>query len=1082
VNGERLRILLVQDDENERLAMERQIGQSGLICDLVAALTVEQARSFLQAGDVDVVLVEQQLPDGASLDVLQSAGRTPCIVITDSVSQSIAVRAAHAGVSDVLIKDVSGEYLQILPEAIQAAVARRRADEQSQIQRGIINSLNEIVLLLDEEGRVTFANPAVESLTGYAPADVLGDGWWELVYPDDLQRRQYQANMAERARSRAPLSPFEHTLRRKDGAAIWVAWTESCNPQGGLICVGNDITERKAAEEAVQRAHRSLEQRVDARTVELAGANARLLQELTERERVERALEQRSRQLEKLNRASQMLTSTLDIDQVLTVLLEELRLLLNISACSIWLTDAETGDLVCRQAAGAKSEQVIGWRLKSGQGLVGWAARHGKSLLISDTETEPRHFKGVDQDTGAAMRSIITIPLRINNDVNGVLQALDTRPGQFNRTDVALAESLCAAATIAIANALLYVETDKLRVFHENIVQYMEEGVILEDADGYFTFVNAAAARMFGYSPEELIGQHWTKTVAPERIEQVQRELDKRPLGISSRYETVALNRRGERFHYIVSAQPLFDGDRLESVLSVLTDITERTRMEEALRDSEARLAGIFDCAAVGISLMDSSGHYEQLNTRWIDMLGYTLSDLTDLTYLDITHPDDLERSQEMFDSLVRGDIDTYQIEKRYIRKNGATLWGDVAVSAIYDVYGQIEVIIVTVIDITNRKLAENELQRMQKLESLGLLAGGIAHDFNNLLTGILGNVTLARMESGSNTDTADILHEAERACIRASQLTQQLLTFSKGGAPIKRVRKVGDLVRDTVRFTLRGSNVRAEFTIPDDLWSADIDEGQISQVFNNITINADQAMPHGGALTVSAENVRIEPKTLPVSPGPYIKISIRDQGIGIPEHHLPSVFDPYFTTKQKGSGLGLATSYSIIRQHGGLITVESRVNVGSVFHIYLPASDVPVVEEHVKDKSTPAGHGRVLIMDDEETIRQVADRLLRYLGYEVSSAADGKEAIEMYRQAMDEGRPFDVVITDLTIPGGMGGKEAIERLREIDPHVKGIVSSGYSSDPIMANYQDFGFRAVVTKPYDLSELGRTVQETLNAD
>ena len=1079
MNQERLRILLVEDDDNDRLALERFVSRSNLPFDFVMARTVKEAREVLRAGGLDVALVDHRLPDGTGLDVQKYAGDTPCIFVTGSANQSIAVEAMKAGARDFLVKDVEGEYLQVLPDVIHNTIARRQANNQIQLQQWIISSLNEIVLLLDEDARITFANPAVEQVTGYAPAEVIGDGWWQLLYPDEVQRQEYLAVALARARQETPLITFDRKLRRKDGRVIWVTWNESRGPQGGLICVGNDITERKLAEEALQHAHKDLEQRVEVRTVELAATNARLLQELTERKRVERALEQRSRQLEQLNHASQTLTSTLDIDQVLTILLEELRALLDISACSIWLNDSATDELVCRQAAGAKSEQVIGWRLKPGQGLVGWSALRGKSLLISDTDNEPRHFKGVDRDTGAAMRSIITIPLRISSDVDGVLQALDTRPGQFNRTDLALAESLCAAASVAIANALLYVETDKLRAFHENIVQCMEEGVILEDADGYFKFVNAAAARMFGYTPEELIGRHWSDTVAPEHREEVQRETDKRSQGISSRYETVALNNQGERLHYIVSAQPLFNGNQLESVLSVLTDITERTRMEKALRDSEARLSGIFDNAAVGISLMDSLGHYQQLNARWTKMLGYDMTNMDNRTYLDITHPDDLERSREMYESLVRGDVDTYQIEKRYVRENGTTLWGDVAVSAIRNARGAIEVIITTVTDITERKLAENELQRMQKLESLGLLAGGIAHDFNNLLTGILGNVTLARMDPHLAPDTTEILHEAERASIRASQLTQQLLTFSKGGAPIKKTANVGDLARDTVRFTLRGSNVRPQFTVPDNLWSADIDEGQISQVFNNITINADQAMPRGGVLTIRAENMRIEPRSLPLRPGPYVKISFQDQGIGIPEQHLPSVFDPYFTTKQKGSGLGLATSYSIIRQHGGLITVESKVNVGSAFHIYLPASEASILEERVKDNSTPAGHGRVLVMDDEETIRQVADRLLRYLGYDVSSAVDGNEAIEQYQQAMDEGRPFDVVIIDLTIPGGMGGKEAIQKLREIDPDVRAIVSSGYSSDPIMANYLDFGFRAVVTKPYDLSELGRTVQATM---
>jgi CheY-like chemotaxis protein len=369
--------------------------------------------------------------------------------------------------------------------------------------------------------------------------------------------------------------------------------------------------------------------------------------------------------------------------------------------------------------------------------------------------------------------------------------------------------------------------------------------------------------------------------------------------------------------------------------------------------------------------------------------------------------------------------------------------------------------------DITERQKMEEELVRAQKLESLGNLAGGIAHDFNNILTAILSNSNLAKMYAQDNRIT-DRLTKVEKASLQARELTQQLLTFSKGGAPIKKPTSIAGLIKDSVSFALRGSNVRCHFYIPDGLWSVDIDEGQISQVINNLIINADQAMPEGGIIQVEVENVSLQENLLPIR-GNYVKLSITDHGVGIPQNYIQKIFDPYFSTKQKGSGLGLSTSYSIIKNHDGYIDVGSEVGVGSTFHVYLPASHNDVDSTGLPSEQPQKGVGRILLMDDEEIILDAACEVLTYLGYTVVTAKDGKEAI-------------DVVIMDLTIPGGMGGKEAISTLLEIDPHVKAIVASGYSTDPIMAHYREYGFKGVVTKPYSIEDLSKTVRTVLEED
>ena len=382
--------------------------------------------------------------------------------------------------------------------------------------------------------------------------------------------------------------------------------------------------------------------------------------------------------------------------------------------------------------------------------------------------------------------------------------------------------------------------------------------------------------------------------------------------------------------------------------------------------------------------------------------------------------------------------------------------------------------------DITETDRLLEELQRLKKLESVGRLAGGIAHDFNNVLTAIVGNIGLAKMCTAPEDESYPMLEDAEKASLRAKELTQQLLTFSRGGSPIKEPISAGEVVRDSANFSLTGSKVKCQFSLPDDLWPVDADAAQIGQVVQNLVINADQAMPEGGFVRVAAENMVLAAEAgLPLEPGRYVCISVADRGMGIQPEHLPRVFEPYFTTKKGGSGLGMATAHSIVRRHGGHITVDSELGVGTTFRVYLPASEKGPPPREAAAGNLPAGGGRVLVMDDEEMVRDVCSSMLASLGYEVELARDGAEAVEAYRRARSEGRPFDAVVMDLTIPGGMGGKEAIGELLKVDPKVKAIVSSGYSNDPVMAEFGEHGFSGVVAKPYRIEELGEALRRTI---
>jgi nitrogen-specific signal transduction histidine kinase len=382
--------------------------------------------------------------------------------------------------------------------------------------------------------------------------------------------------------------------------------------------------------------------------------------------------------------------------------------------------------------------------------------------------------------------------------------------------------------------------------------------------------------------------------------------------------------------------------------------------------------------------------------------------------------------------------------------------------------------------DITNQQRLENELLKMEKLKSLGVLAGGIAHDFNNFLTGILGNLSLAKMDLQPGNPVSRSLNEMEKAAVRAKDLTQQLLTFSKGGKPVKRTIIITKLVREAAQFALHGSNVQCKFDINEKLMPVDVDEGQIAQVIQNLIINADQAMPNGGTIWIRGVNVRLaKGNPFALSPGSFVKMTVRDQGMGIHPDYIKKVFDPYFTTKQKGSGLGLSAAYNIVAKHDGQLTVDSELGEGTTFTILLPASTISPKTYDEKREEIVTGQGRVLVMDDEDYIRELASAMLSKLGYEVAAAKDGQIAVDLYKQAIDEGSPFDAVILDLTVPGGMGGKETIKRLNEIDKNVRAIVSSGYSNDPVISNYTHYGFRGAVQKPYLLQEMSQVLRSVI---
>lgn len=388
--------------------------------------------------------------------------------------------------------------------------------------------------------------------------------------------------------------------------------------------------------------------------------------------------------------------------------------------------------------------------------------------------------------------------------------------------------------------------------------------------------------------------------------------------------------------------------------------------------------------------------------------------------------------------------------------------------------------------DVTVRRFMEAELAKAQKLESIGLLAGGVAHDFNNIMTAVFGSLALAKMEVPEDSPAYARLTAAEEQCLKAKTLTRKLLTYSRGGSPQRKTASLAGVIREAVNFSLSGKNIACRFCLPDDLWSAQIDEGQMHQVVHSLVSNACEAMPHGGTIEVGAENTELaQDQIVPLAAGAYIKWYVRDYGAGISEEHMKRIFDPYFTTKPmssvKGMGLGLAICYSIVKSHDGIITAESTPGEGTVFTVYIPAScgerDAPRPAASPEAQGVPKA--KILLIDDEQILLDVTGSMLKHIGYDVVTAQSHGEAMAYYRQAGEAGRPFSLIIMDLTMRGDDGGEIAIRRWKDSHPEARAVISSGYMNDPVIEEYWKYGFVGAMVKPYSLVELKSSLEKIL---
>ena len=634
------------------------------------------------------------------------------------------------------------------------------------------------------------------------------------------------------------------------------------------------------------------------------------------------------------------------------------------------------------------------------------------------------------------------------------------------------------------------IET-RIRSIIENIL----DGMITVDEQGIICSMNPSAEKMFDCLTNEMVGHKFTKLVPkkygaePEPMTCAWEDLVKRTGNTTM---AVGRTRRHKTFPIEISLSQMIV-DKQVLFVAMVRDVTERRRFEQEIAADKESLAVTLRSIEDGVITTDVQGKIIMINNAGENLTGWTSKEAIGRSLKSVYNiAIDLQAQARAQRTGSRNEAQSILLSMPenatlHSRQGREYIIEQVA-SPIRDAKNEVAGVVLVFRDITERQRNEAERRKAETLEQLGLLAGGIAHDFNNLLTAIIGNISLASLLLPPNDEMATRLNDAKNASMRARDLAQQLLTFARGGAPIKKTASIGKLIQDTVSFSLRGSHSRSEFLFGSDLWPAEIDPGQISQVIANLVVNADQAMPNGGTLRVNCDNFSYDlnssPAVTDLAPGDYIRIAIRDEGVGISEECIKRIFDPYFTTKPKGNGLGLATTYSIVKNHNGLITVESKVHFGSTFTIYLPAlrhQQIPAEPPPRQMNEVVSGTGRILIVDDEEAIRDLVEFTLDRLGYKVTQAESALQGIETYREKFEAGDRFDLVILDLTLPGGMGGKEALKKLIEIDPTVNAIVSSGYAMDATMSRYQDFGFRGVIAKPYEAAELGKIVHEVIES-
>ena len=794
----------------------------------------------------------------------------------------------------------------------------------------ILEKISEGILIVDFQGRINYANSAALSFCDVSEKSLIGSDFTRMFSIDERPRViELMKTATDKLEAIAEEYPF-----RLNEHIVSARFLSSGKKDDNSIVIINDVTAQHSAKEE---------------------------------------LKLRDSGLSLHHKATQMFNSSLKLDQVFVTVLEEVRRLMDVMGCSIWLIEEGTEELVCKQAAGTYGETLVGWRLASGEGLAGWVARHGKSLIAPETSDDERHYKEVDLLIGRDMRSILSVPLRVKGDVIGVLQVVDSQTERFNKKHLALIEPLAGSAAIAIENARLY-----------------------------------------------------------EKAQQ---------------------------------------------------EILIRQQAEEALRESENKYRTVLEANPDSVIVYDKTGKVTYLNPTFTNVFGWTLEECLGKK-MDMFIPEkDRSETHEMIKKLLAGE-NLLAIQTHQNTKSGDVIPVSISSAIFYDSEYQSAGSVVNLRDIREQKKLETQIHQAQKMEAIGTLAGGIAHDYNNLLMAILGNTSLMAFDLRSDHPHYERLKNIEKYVQSGADLTKQLLGLAKGGKYEVKPIDINDVMRKSSEmFNRTKKEIRIHSNYQKDLWRVEADTSQIEQVLLNLYVNASQAMPEGGELYLQTENVTLDDgytRYLSLKGGNYVKISVTDTGTGMDDNIKKRIFDPFFTTKDigRGTGLGLASAYGIVKNHRGIINVYSEIDKGSAFNIFLPASTKEVKQDMLMNQKSLKGTGTILLVDDEDMIIDVCSQILASLGYMPLLARSGKEAIDVYQRNRDR---IVMVILDMIMPG-MGGGETYDRLKKIDSEIRVLLSSGYSLDGQASEIIDRGCNGFIQKPFNVIQLSRKIKEVLGKE
>jgi PAS domain S-box-containing protein len=1057
----RIKVLVVEDELIIAKGIEKRLIALGYAVTGTVPSGEEALVKALECSP-DLIIMDIHLQGGMdgveTAEKIRSVADIPIIYLTAYADPVSLGRAKLTEPFGYIVKPFQDQTLR---SAIEMGIYKHRMEgrlkSSEQWLATILRSIGDAIIATDAQGLITYMNPVAETLTGCEQKEALGRELLEVF----------------RVREETPTATAKNIVQKviHNGTSVTL--------------LGRNYLITRDGREIPIEAKATPFQGVQGKNMGLALT----FQDISGLLKTEEALRRSELLLSIKNQVANVFLTVPDEEmysEVLQVIMDFME-----SPHGIFGYIDEAGDLVLPSLTRAVwdecrvHEKAIVFPRDKWGGMWGQALKEGRPLFGSESFHVPEGHVAID--------SFLAVPILYRGEAIGIIAVANRERGGYDEDDRDLLGSL-ASRIAPILKARLErdrQEKERRRAEEELLKSESQLRSIFEAIPDLLSIVDRDYRILlsnwhggYDYVPEDIrpLRPHcYEAYYGSDRVCE--------PCHAEQAFRTGKLvfrEKYNPRIGYVECyGAPIFDGEgNVSMVVEIVRDITQRKLASEALANEKERLAVTLRSIGDGVITADTDGKIVLMNRVAEEMTGWRQEEAIGRPFEEVFHILN-EKSRMLCDNPVEKVLQSGTTiglanhtvlvsrfgKERIIADSGAP---------IRDQQSRIVGAVLVFRDITDKMKMEEELFKAHKLESIGILAGGIAHDFNNLLTAVLGNISLAKMLTSSEDKIHQKLVEAEKASLRARDLTQQLLTFSRGGAPVKKTTSIAGIIRDSATFTLSGSKAHCQFDIPFDLWPTEVDEGQISQVINNLIINADQSMADGGVITVTCKNIYLVDSTsLPLRDGRYISISIADKGTGISADAIPRIFDPYYTTKKNGKGLGLATVYSIVKNHDGHITVKSETGAGTTFTIYLPAAESGAEESIYSEPISAAVKGKILVMDDEENIREVAGEILDYLGYEVEFAGDGREAVDLYKKARENGRPFIAVIMDLTIPGGMGGKETIHILRETDENITAIASSGYSNDPIMAEYRTYGFSGVITKPYMVSELEKVLNEVL---